>query len=115
MLVGRVVKGNGLGKGFGFPTANLDITNFDYQNNQGVYAGYAFWKGKKYKTAVAILCNPDKFEVHFLDLKNEKDFYNQEIEVELLEKVSEIGKFDSVENLITKISSDVEKVKKILK
>ena len=44
MLVEKVVRGSGLGKSFGFPTANLDISNFDYENNQGVYAGYAILK-----------------------------------------------------------------------
>lgn len=115
MLIGKVIKGDGLGKGFGFPTANLDIVDFDYQNKQGVYAGYAFLKGKKYRTAIAILFEPSKFEVHFLDLDNNQDFYGEEIEVELLEKISVIEKFESREKLIEKISEDVDKIKKILK
>lgn len=115
MLVGRVIKGNGLGKGFGFPTANLDIKGFDFEEKQGVYAGYAFWLGNKYKTAVAILSNPNKFEVHFLDFDSERDFYGESIEVELVEKVSKIGEFDSKEKLITKIVNDIEKIREILK
>lgn len=113
MLVEKVVRGSGLGKSFGFPTANLDISNFDYENNQGVYAGYAILK--KYSVAIAILSNPNRFELHFLGLENDEDFYGEQIEVEMIKKVSEIGKFDSVENLVAKISNDVEKVKKILK
>lgn len=115
MLSGKVIKGNGLGKGFGFSTANLGISDFDYEINQGVYAGYAFLKEKKYKTAIAILSNPDKFEVHFLDLENQPDFYGMNIEVEVLEKVSKIAEFSSSEKLIVKIASDIERVRKILK
>ena len=115
MLVGKVIKGNGLGKGFGFPTANLDIEDFDYEERQGVYASYAYLEGKKFKTAIAILFDPNKFEVHFLDFESDKNFYGESIEVELVEKVSKIGEFDSKEKLITKIVNDIEKIREILK
>ncbi|HBU06649.1 MAG TPA: hypothetical protein DEB09_01035 [Candidatus Magasanikbacteria bacterium] len=106
MLKGIVIHGDGIGKKLGFPTANLDIEKKKCKFNSGVYAAKVTLNKKEYQGALAIQEKNWKVEVHFLDYVGE-DFYGSFIEVEPIQKVSEMERFDSFEELQTKIKKDM--------
>lgn len=114
MISGKVIHGDGVGKRLGYPTANLDIKKEKIKLSPGVYAARAVLNGKKYNASLIIQKKIWKVEVHLLDYVGE-DFYGAVLEVEPVEKVSEIVQFDNKKWLIKKISGDVNKIKKILR
>lgn len=100
LLRGKVIKGRGLGRRLGYPTANIRCVNCP---TAGVYAARAVLGGKIYKCVAAVRDN--LAEILLFDFQG--DLYGQELEVEILKKVSEIKKFDNEEGLIKKIKADV--------
>ena len=94
MLRGRVVHGDSVGKINGHPTANFGLSPARISLSSGVYAALALMNRKKFKAALVIGVDPGKVEVHFLDYQGQ-DFYGEQIEVEPIQKVSEIEKFET--------------------
>lgn len=124
MLKGIVIHGDGVGKRLGYPTANLDIKKEKIKLSPGVYAARAVLNGKKYNASLVIQSvsarlgelrrtRVFKVEVHLLDYVGE-NFYGASLEVAPMEKVSDVMPFETEEKLKKKISSDVNKIKKIL-
>lgn len=109
---GRVVRGDGRGRGMGFPTANLEI-HYPYKAmvEYGVYAGKAKIEGKEYRAISNIGKTPtfpgqsQKIEVHILD--QELDLYGAWMEFELHFHVRPEKKFFSIEALQTQITRDI--------
>ncbi|OGH86744.1 MAG: hypothetical protein A2493_02135 [Candidatus Magasanikbacteria bacterium RIFOXYC12_FULL_33_11] len=114
MYSGIVVKGEGVAKKFGFPTANIDCQlKKNTKVATGVFAAISTVEKKKYNSTLIILPKGDsyKFEIHFLDFVG--DLYGKYLEVDLVQKVSEIESYDSEEELLEKIRHDVEMVKEV--
>ncbi|OGH60070.1 MAG: hypothetical protein A2725_00265 [Candidatus Magasanikbacteria bacterium RIFCSPHIGHO2_01_FULL_33_34] len=105
---GIVVKGDGLAKNFGYPTANLDISLDKFDLASGVYACIAYLENIQYNAVAIIKRNESKFEVHLIGYDG-LDFYMKQVSINLLSKVSDIEKKDGQE-LIDKIESDMKKV-----
>jgi len=112
MITGIVIKGDGLGKRYGFPTANLDCPKKNVKVKCGIYAAWVFFEHKKYIGALVIQDKPWKVEVYILDF--EGDLYGKYMEVDPVQKISEQQRYDSTEELIEKIRNDIEIVKKTL-
>ena len=114
---GIVVKGHGRGVGLSFPTANLKPEK-ELLPEPGIYAAYAFWRGKRYAAAVNIGAKPtfadyiSTFEVFLLDFTG--DLLGEKIDVHFVEKLRDIIKFDSPEKLKKQIAADVQKVRSML-
>jgi riboflavin kinase/FMN adenylyltransferase len=115
-LKGKVIKGEGLGKKIGFPTANLEIKNYVIPK-EGVYAVYVDINKRRYLGAFNIgrksLPRPSKkicFEVHILNFK--KRIYGEIIKISFLEKIREERKFSSWEKLKEKIKEDIQSLLK---
>ena len=112
-LVGKVIRGDQLGRQVGFPTANLDLAGLVLPPN-GVYAVHASVQGRLHRALVNIgtrptLRNPDprlQIEVHLLDFTG--DIYDQEIEIAFVEKLRDEQKFPSREALREQIRRDLE-------
>ena len=107
-LKGKVLPGAHKGRELGFPTLNIAYDG----EESGVYAGRVKIDGKWYGAAVNLGGRPTVdeqclCEVHVLEWNGEAG----EIEVELLEKVREVQKFESLEELKEQIEKDVEYVK----
>lgn len=110
-LRGEVIHGKGLGKGLGYATANLKITE-DYKliPKNGVYVVKAKLDHKMQIGMMNIGTNPtvggaDKsIEVHFLDFN--EDLYAKVIQVELLHYIREEKKFSGVEVLKSAMKAD---------
>jgi len=114
MYSGIVIKGDGVAREFGFPTANLNYEVKDETKvSTGVFAALVFFDKQKYNSALIIIPHGKsfKFEVHVLDF--EGDLYGKYLEVDLVQKVSEIEKYDSQEELLEKIKHDIEMVKEV--
>lgn len=119
-LTGTVVKGKGLGKNIGFPTANINIKE-DYKliPKDGVYAVKGMIKNKQVYGMMNIGTNPtvdgshQTIEVHFFNFHD--DIYNETIKVEFLERLRDEHKFESLELLKEQLKKDAINAKKILK
>lgn len=112
-ISGIVVQGEQRGRVLGFPTANIDIKKKKLYVTPGIFAGWAIVGKKKYKAGVFIPDTLDRVEAHLLDYSG-GSLYGKHIELEVLQKVSEIERYDTVEELIVKIRSDIELVREVL-
>ena len=111
MLNGTVVKGKGLGKQLDYPTANINIEE-DYKliPKQGAYVVNATINAQLVYGMMNIGMNPtvngnkQTIEVHFLNF--DKDIYNESLQINLLERIRDEEKFESVEALKAQLSKD---------
>ena len=115
-LCGRVVPGRGEGESMGFATANLTIPHLLHTLSEGVYAAYATIDQQRYKAAVSMGVSPTfsentdaECEVHILDFF--QDIYNKDIVVEFVKYLRPMMKFDSREELISQVMSNIEWVR----
>ena len=118
-LTGIVVKGKGIGRGIGFPTANISVQN---KNKiipcDGVYAVHIIYDKKQLKGMLNIGKNPTfsngtlSIEVHIFDFN--KDIYNQSISLEIVNRIRNEIKFASVEDLKKQLQIDKIKALNIL-
>ena len=110
-LNGTIVKGRGIGKDFGFPTANMEIDE-DYKliPKNGVYVVSSMIEGEKVFGMMNIGTNPTvggkekTIEANFFQL--DKDLYEKELEIEMLVRIRDEKKFDSIEDLKIAMKQD---------
>jgi riboflavin kinase/FMN adenylyltransferase len=109
-ISGKVVYGNQKGNRIGFPTANVDYTNY-YLPASGVYLVDVYVGDKKYNGMCNIGNNPTinysattKLEVHIIDFDGV--LYGTDIEIEFVEKIREEFKFESKEALVEQLKKD---------
>lgn len=118
-ILGTVVRGERIGRGLGFPTANLSAHNEQYPPN-GVYAVTAVWRDRALKGVANLGVRPTigagagerVLEVHLLDF--EGDVYGEEIEVTFRKCLRGEKKFASMEELAGQIGRDVEEARQLL-
>ncbi|WP_026977478.1 bifunctional riboflavin kinase/FAD synthetase [Flavobacterium tegetincola] len=108
---GTVIHGKKLGRTIGFPTANLKISeSYKLIPAQGVYAVQCLIANQLVNGMLNIGTNPTvegqnlSIEVHLLDF--EGDLYDQEITVELVKRIRDEKKFESVEALKMQLEKD---------
>ena len=114
---GKVVKGAGIGRGLGFPTANVQLDDeMKLLPSNGVYEVNAVLDGCHYKGVMNIGVNPTvcdrmlrSIEVHLIDFG--ADIYGRKIVVEPLRRLRGEVNFGSIEALKQQIGLDVERVK----
>jgi riboflavin kinase/FMN adenylyltransferase len=118
-IKGRVFEGRRLGRTIGFPTANVYLGEDQFKPGNGVYATYAYVRGKKYNAMTNVGVNPTvsedsntKIEVHLIDA--DVEIYHYQIEVEFISKVRDEVKFSDVEALKAQLEKDKENIKKLL-
>lgn len=112
MLTGKVVKGKGLGKQLNYPTANIRIEEpYKLIPKNGVYVVKANIKDAIVFGMMNIGTNPtvdgkvQSIEVHFFNFS--QDIYGKILEVEILERLRDEQKFDSLEELKNQLSKDL--------
>ncbi len=117
-ITGTVVHGAGLGKGLGFPTANVVPPSELLLPPAGVYAALAnLGDGERRVAAVSLGSRPTFdngptwLEAHILDFDG--DIYGQTIRVDLHEMVRSELRFDSVEELKSVMRRDVEQIRNL--
>lgn len=113
MIQGIVIRGEGVGKKLGYPTANLDVDVDDVSFSGGVYAAKAVFDSLSFDAALIINKDKNKIEVHLFGYEHE-DFYGSVLLVEPIQKVSEIEVWESDEALLTKINNDITMIQQFL-
>lgn len=115
-ILGRVIKGAGLGKKELFATINLDTNQFFLPKN-GVYITFAKIGSKLHKSVTFIgqrISIDDKFsvETHLIDenLQKSPEF----VEIYFLKYLRENAKFSEISQLKAQISLDINVAKKFL-
>jgi len=118
---GTVVRGDQRGRELGFPTANLASDSSGMVPADGVYAGWVrvldapggdSRAAVPLPAAVSIGTNPTfdgaerRVEAYVLD-RTDLELYGREIVVELVARVRDTLRFDSVDELVQRMHSDV--------
>ena len=119
LLSGEIVKGKGLGRKINFPTINLSIKE-DYKliPKTGVYIVKTTIDHKDVFGIMNIGFRPtidgkhQTIEVHLLDFYG--DLYGVKMQIEMLKRLREERKFDSIESLSQQIKIDEEFARKWL-
>jgi riboflavin kinase/FMN adenylyltransferase len=116
---GVVVRGEGRGKGLGFPTANLQIGGGDKLiPPQGIYAVRGVLRGGTYAGALHLgprptfKGSPPSIELHLIDF--DRDIYGEEIRVDFVEQLRGVEPFTTVDALVAQIRVDVEKARQVV-
>ena len=114
----RVVTGTGRGAKLNFPTANLEINPEQAIPPDGVYASWAFADGKKYRSMTNIGKCPTfgnlKRTVEVYIIGYNGNLYGQELKIDIIERVRDERKFDSIKELTEQIAEDVKQGEVIL-
>jgi len=130
-ISGRVIRGDGLGRQLGFPTANIDTAGLVLPPT-GVYAAHLHLiqpseagrerssSPRTYRGALNIGFRPTlgsptahlRVEAHLLDFTS--DLYGEELEITFVEKVRDEQKFTSLDKLKQQIARDITIIQKKL-
>jgi len=118
-ISGSVVGGEGRGRGFGFPTANLEAAHPDKLiPGNGVYAVFARLRGEMHAGMCNIGTRPTvggvrrSIETNLFDF--EGDLYGETIDLEIVEKMRDEVKFDSIRSMIGQMEKDRDVARKLL-
>tara|TARA_B110000977_G_scaffold58421_1_gene79427 strand:+ start:1492 stop:2424 length:933 start_codon:yes stop_codon:yes gene_type:complete len=118
-LTGTVVKGDGIGKKFGFPTANIQVKqDYKLRPQNGVYlvrselSGIAFFGMMNIGMRPTVSGKTTQTEIHFFNL--DQNLYDLEISLEVLEKIREEVKFNSTNELTEQLKKDRINCEKII-
>ena len=110
---GKVVRGQSLGTGLGFPTANIDVESvIKLLPKNGVYAvnvlvsDWGIYEGMLNVGTKPTVSDGDEIsvEVHLFDF--EKDIYNEFVTVQFLKRIRDEMKFNSKEELTNQLIED---------
>lgn len=123
---GAVVHGDKRGRDLGFPTANLAQDAAGMVPADGVYAGWlrrpavpAGSPDAVLPAAISVGTNPTfaglqrRVEAYVLD-RTDLDLYGEEVVLEFVERLRPTLRFDSVDDLITRMHEDVAGVRAVL-
>ena len=111
MLTGKIVKGKQLGRTLGYPTANMQVMEtYKLIPKSGVYVVKSCIENKTYYGMTNIGTNPtvggtkQTIETYFFD--TEFNLYEKTIQIELLTRIRDEKKFNSVNELKEAMSDD---------
>ena len=118
-ITGKVISGEGRGKHFSVPTANI-VPVFDKKliPQNGIYAGCVKLQNKKYRAVIYIGKKPTfsynklSFEIYMFNFSG--NIYNEILDVEFIEKIRNDLKFENAKKLYTQIEEDKKKTLEIL-
>lgn len=111
MLSGTIIKGKGLGRQLAYPTANLHIKE-DYKliPKTGAYVVKSNIKGEIVFGMMNIGFNPTvsgtekSIEIHFFNFN--ENLYNLKLQIDIIDRLREEHKFESVAALKEQLSKD---------
>lgn len=117
---GRVIKGQGRGKQIGFPTANLGYNKEIILPSKGVYLTQTQIHDMVYFSVTNVGANPTfntenelHVETHILNFS--RDIYGDEIKVSFYKKLRDEKKFQTVNELVEQIRTDVANAEGLFK
>ncbi|MGR4009342.1 bifunctional riboflavin kinase/FAD synthetase [Leucobacter sp. 1207-22] len=114
-----VVHGDARGRDLGFPTANLGGVVEGKVPADGVYAGWTVIDGERRQAAISVGNNPtftpdaeSRVEAFILDFSG--DLYGKSIEVQFLQRLRGMEKYDSLDALLEQMHDDVVQTRRVL-
>lgn len=111
-IIGQVVHGSRRGRNIGFATANLEYPSDKLKIKAGVYYTRTLIDGVWLKSVTNVGEHPTFDDGHFNIeshvLFYDKNIYGEKIIVEFLERIRDIYKFDTKEDLAKQIKNDIE-------
>lgn len=114
-----VIHGDAIGREIGFPTANLDPAMEGFLPADGVYAAWAWIDGVRYGAAVSVGNNPTfdgiparRTEAHLLGAS--VDAYDKTIDLDFVDYIRPMVKFDGLATLTAALSADVDRIRALL-
>jgi riboflavin kinase/FMN adenylyltransferase len=118
---GVVVKGDQRGRELGYPTANVPTSGMLAAPEDGVYAGWLRRLDRPddplLPAAISVGTNPTfagerarRVESYVLD-RDDLELYGVEVEVRFVSRIRGMLRFDSVEELVETMASDVERTR----
>jgi riboflavin kinase/FMN adenylyltransferase len=117
-LQGKVTTGAGRGTGLGFPTANLVVDPKKALPPEGVYVTWAYLDGQPYQSMTNIgrrlTFGEKELTIEVLLLNYQDDLYGRELKIDIVERLRDEKRFDSVDELKEQIAADVEQGRAIL-
>ena len=108
---GRVARGRSMGRGLGFPTANVTPVKYAALPADGVYAGFVVVDGASHMAGISVGTPPsfpearDYLEAHLVDF--EGDLYGHEVAIEFVKRLRDQRAFTSAEDLAHAIRHDI--------
>ncbi len=116
---GKVVAGDKRGRKLGFPTANVELSEFLCLPRDGVYAGTITAAGKSYTAVINVGLAPtfgarvaSIIEAYALDFDG--DLYGQDVMVEFCQRLRGEKKFDNAKDLAKQIAIDAQKARTMI-
>ena len=129
-VCGPVIHGAGRGgRDLGYPTANLNLTEYTAVPADGVYAGWftvmddgplegSIVPGRRYAAAVSVGTNPTFGDaarsVEAFVLDEVADLYGRIAAVDFVDHVRSMEKFSSVDELLVAMGRDVDRTRAVL-
>ena len=119
---GVVVKGDRRGRELGYPTANVPTPVDVAAPADGVYAGWLTRRdtGERFPAAISVGTNPTfdgererRVESYVLD-RDDLELYGVEVEVEFVERLRGMVRFEGVEALVETMHDDVRRARTLL-
>jgi len=117
--IGTVVHGKKIGRGLGYPTANIDPDN-EMLPPRGIYAARLRVGHHQYSAAAYIghrgtfhQNEPQVLEVYLLD-EHDIDLYGQQVEVSYLEFIRSDQVFEDADQLKQQIEADIAAIRAVL-
>jgi len=117
---GTIVRGDGRGRKLGFPTANISVDDQDKLiPAKGIYAAECLVENEKHSGLLSLGSRPTfhkdgEIIPEFYIFDFDKDIYDQVMQVNLINKIRDEEKFNSVDELIIQMKKDEETGRKIL-
>lgn len=118
-LDGEVTSGHGRGKGLGYPTANLRTWPRLLLPGQGIYAGVAELRGRRYRAAIDVGTNPTfgveplHVEAFLLDYEGD-EMRGEPLAIEFWSRLRDEERYASVDELVAAIADDVDGTRAIV-
>jgi riboflavin kinase / FMN adenylyltransferase len=117
---GKIIRGDGRGRKLGFPTANLSVEDEDKLiPAKGIYAAECIVENEKHFGLLSLGSRPTFHkdgdvipEFYIFDF--DRDIYDQIMQVNMIAKIRDEEKFNSVDDLIIQMKKDEETGKQIL-
>jgi riboflavin kinase / FMN adenylyltransferase len=118
-LRGPVVRGAGLGRGLGFPTANIHVPDPDkLLPRDGIYAVTAILRGRRMDGVLHLGPRPTypglapSVEVHLFEWDDE--LYGEEVRIDFCARIRDIARFDGDAALAEAIAADCARARALL-
>ena len=116
---GNIIKGDKIGRKIGYPTANLEIKeDYKLQPQNGVYLVQCHLNNKRYFGMMNVGKRPTvsgkkkRIETYFFNF--EGDLYGEDLKIDLLEKIRDEQKFDSLDSLGNQLGIDENSCLKLI-